>query len=164
MLPGLDVPLWRAQDADLENPLGALRRSGYAMRYKSLLATAFLICWIATTLQRSQPPPAPWRGAGPTPCVGSDGGIFQCPPAPQMIAVRAGRMFDSKSGQMLRGQVVRASGRANHRSRPGGPGKDSRGRAGDRPEPGDRAARLDRRAHAYVQHARTEGNDAKPPC
>ena len=25
--------------------------------------------------------PAPWRGAGPTPCMGSDGGFFQCPPA-----------------------------------------------------------------------------------
>jgi imidazolonepropionase-like amidohydrolase len=57
-----------------------------------------------------QPPPAPWRGAGPTPCVGSDGGIFQCPPAPRVIAIRAGRLFDSKTGQMLTKQLVILSG------------------------------------------------------
>src|ERR1700748_3604758 len=53
-----------------------------------------------------QPPPAPWRGAGPTPCVGADNGIFQCPPAARVIAIRAGRLFDSKTGQMLTRQVV----------------------------------------------------------
>jgi imidazolonepropionase-like amidohydrolase len=60
--------------------------------------------------QAVQPPPAPWRGAGPTPCVGSDGGIFQCPPAPRVIAIRAGRMFNSKTGQMLTKQVVVLAG------------------------------------------------------
>ena len=53
-----------------------------------------------------QPPPAPWRGAGPTPCVGADGGIYKCPPAPRSYAVRAGHLFDSKTGQMLTKQVV----------------------------------------------------------
>ncbi len=53
---------------------------------------------------------APWRGAGPTPCVGSDGGIRQCPLAAQVIAVRAGRLFDSNTGKMLTGQVVIVSG------------------------------------------------------
>jgi imidazolonepropionase-like amidohydrolase len=57
-----------------------------------------------------QPPPSPWRGAGPTPCVGSDGGVLQCPPAARVIAIRAGRLFDSKTGQMLTGQVVILSG------------------------------------------------------
>jgi len=57
-----------------------------------------------------QPPPAPWRGAGPTPCVGSDGGIYKCAPAPRSIAVRAGRLFDSKTGQMLTKQVVLITG------------------------------------------------------
>src|SRR5258707_6222317 len=60
--------------------------------------------------QGVQPPPAPWRGTGPTPCVGSDGGIIQCPPAPRVIAVRAGRLFDSKTGQMLARQVVLLQG------------------------------------------------------
>ena len=57
-----------------------------------------------------QPPPAPWRGAGPTPCVGSDGGILQCLPAPRVIAVRAGRLFNSKTGQMLTKQLIVLSG------------------------------------------------------
>ena len=57
-----------------------------------------------------QPPPAPWRGAGTTPCVGSDGGVYQCPPAARTIAVRAGHLFDSKTGQMLARQVVLISG------------------------------------------------------
>src|SRR5690348_3450840 len=57
-----------------------------------------------------QPPPARWRGAGPTPCVGPDGGIYQCPPAPRAVAVRAGRLFDSKAGRMLSNQVVLISG------------------------------------------------------
>ena len=55
-------------------------------------------------------PPAPWRGAGPTPCVGEDGGIFSCPPAPKTVAIRAGRLFDSKSGQTLTNQVIVITG------------------------------------------------------
>jgi imidazolonepropionase-like amidohydrolase len=57
-----------------------------------------------------QAPPAPWRGAGATPCVGSDGGVLQCAPAPRVVAVRAGRLFDSKTGQMAQKQVVLLSG------------------------------------------------------
>jgi imidazolonepropionase-like amidohydrolase len=51
-----------------------------------------------------------WRGAGPTPCVGSDGGIYQCPPALGVVAIRAGHLFDSTTGQMLARQVVVISG------------------------------------------------------
>ena len=65
-----------------------------------------LLTIVITLLAQVQPPPAPWRGAGPTPCVGSDGGVFQCGPAARTIAVRAGRLFDSKAGQMLTRQVV----------------------------------------------------------
>ena len=72
----------------------------------ALLTAALGISLIAQV----QPPPAPWRGAGPTPCVGSDGGILQCPPAPRVIAVRAGRMFNSKTGQLLTKQVIVLSG------------------------------------------------------
>jgi len=59
-----------------------------------------------TLIAQVQPPPAPWRGAGATPCVGSDGGVFKCAPTAQTIVVRAGRLFDSKTGQMLTRQVV----------------------------------------------------------
>ena len=77
------------------------------MRYRSALAV-FGILMMSTTLgaQTVQPPPAPWRGAGPTPCVGSDGGILQCAPAAHVTAVRAGRLFDSKAGKMLTKQVI----------------------------------------------------------
>ena len=75
------------------------------------LFAAFGIWMIAGSLPAQvQPPPAPWRGAGPTPCVGSDGGIYQCTPASAVIAVRAGRLFDSKAGRMLSNQVVVISG------------------------------------------------------
>jgi len=81
------------------------------MRCKSILTTALAIAVSATTVRAQvQSPPAPWRGAGPTPCLGSDGGIFQCPPAARVIAIRAGRLFDSKTGQMLTKQMVILSG------------------------------------------------------
>src|ERR1700730_16247674 len=81
------------------------------MQYKSVLALTCGILLSSSTLwPQVQAPPAPWRGAGPTPCVGSDGGVFKCPPAPQVVAVRAGRLFDSKTGQMLTKQVVLLSG------------------------------------------------------
>ena len=77
------------------------------MRRLALLAAAggIFLCAISLRAQ-GRAPSAPWRGAGPTPCVGSDGGVEQCPPAVRQIAIRAGRLFDSKSGQMLTGQVV----------------------------------------------------------
>jgi imidazolonepropionase-like amidohydrolase len=71
---------------------------------RTLILSAFLLA--ATAF----PQTAPWRGAGPTPCQGSDGGYRQCPPAPRTIAIRAGRLFDSKSGRMLTRQVILISG------------------------------------------------------
>ncbi len=80
------------------------------MRCKSVLA-AFGVLLSATSLwAQVQAPPPPWRGAGAIPCVGPDGGVFQCPPAPRVVAVRAGRLFNSKTGQMLTRQVVLLSG------------------------------------------------------
>jgi imidazolonepropionase-like amidohydrolase len=70
------------------------------------LAIAFLFVASVAAAQGPAPPPAPWRGAGPTPCVGADGGVFSCPPAPKTAAIRAGHLFDSKSGQMLANQVI----------------------------------------------------------
>ena len=42
--------------------------------------------------------------------MGPEGGFLQCPPAPRAIAIRAGRLFDSKTGQMLTKQVVLLTG------------------------------------------------------
>ena len=53
-----------------------------------------------------QPPPAPWRGAGPTPCVGSDGGVIKCAATAGVTVIRAGRLFDSKTGQIRARQVI----------------------------------------------------------
>src|SRR5207245_3611512 len=71
-----------------------------------MVAACMVLLAAMTVGAQVQPPPAPWRGAGPTPCVGSDGGIYKCPPAPQTIAVRAGRLFDSKNGTMLTKQMI----------------------------------------------------------
>jgi imidazolonepropionase-like amidohydrolase len=76
------------------------------MRTKYYLAGLGFLSMTIALFAQVQPPPAPWRGAGPTPCVGSDSGVFQCPPAPAVIAVKAGRLFDSKAGQMLTKQIV----------------------------------------------------------
>ena len=53
---------------------------------------------------------APWRGAGPQPCYGSDGGVFQCPAVPHVIAVKASRLLDTKSGQIAVRQVILIQG------------------------------------------------------
>jgi imidazolonepropionase-like amidohydrolase len=80
------------------------------MRITSALPLAVGIVLGATLSAQVQPPPAPWRGAGPTPCTGTDGGIYKCVPAPGTTAVKAGRLFDSKTGQVLTRQVVIISG------------------------------------------------------
>src|SRR4029077_815973 len=48
----------------------------------------------------------PWRGAGVKPCFGPEGGSFQCAAPAGVVAIRAGRLFDSASGQMLTNQVL----------------------------------------------------------
>src|SRR5437867_8559012 len=53
-----------------------------------------------------QPAPAPWRFAGARPCVGPEGGVLQCPPASRAMAVRAGRLFDAATGQLLSKELV----------------------------------------------------------
>ena len=76
------------------------------MRYLVRFVVLGVLLTGAILVAQVQPPPAPWRGAGPTPCAGPDNGIFQCPPAPGTIAIRAGRLFDSKNERMLTRQVV----------------------------------------------------------
>jgi imidazolonepropionase-like amidohydrolase len=53
---------------------------------------------------------APWRGAGEKPCFGAEGGSHICPQPIGVVAVRAGRLFDSKTGQMLTNQVILLDG------------------------------------------------------
>jgi imidazolonepropionase-like amidohydrolase len=51
-----------------------------------------------------------WRGAGVQPCYGLDRGMISCAGAPSVVAVRAGHLFDSKTGQTLADQVILMSG------------------------------------------------------
>ena len=90
--------------------------SQYAIQSRTMLKTAalgiFATLALATTLcaQGAGGPGTPWRGAGPQPCYGPDGGVFQCPPAPQTLAVRASRLLDTKTGQIAIRQVVLIQG------------------------------------------------------
>jgi len=52
----------------------------------------------------------PWRGAGTPPCFGPEGGTNKCVPAPGTVAIRAGQLFDSKTGQMASRQIVLMQG------------------------------------------------------
>jgi len=78
-------------------------------RLRAATAVAFLLIGAAIGAQ-VQPPPAPWRGAGPTPCVGSDKGIYRCAPAAGTLAIRAGRLFDAKAGRLVPDQVIVVDG------------------------------------------------------
>jgi len=82
-----------------------MQRGSVVTKAKVVAAVAALLA-SAVAAKAQVRAPTPWRGAGPTPCIGSDGGVYKCPPAPQLIAVRAGHLFDSKHGAMLRHQVI----------------------------------------------------------
>jgi len=81
------------------------------MRCKSALKSAAIgivaTSALATTLWAQEGgAAAPWRGAGEKPCFGPEGGTFQCPPTGGVVAVRAGRVLDTLSGQVLTNQVL----------------------------------------------------------
>jgi imidazolonepropionase-like amidohydrolase len=79
-------------------------------RCATAAALGMFICTIALEAQQAAVPAGAWRGVGAPPCVRADGSFYQCPPAPRTIAVRAGRLFDSKTGLMLTRQVVVVQG------------------------------------------------------
>lgn len=80
------------------------------MNSKFLMAAALTLLTLSALQAQPKPLNTPWRGAGVAPCIGSDGGILQCPPGPHMIAVRAGRLFNSKTAQMLNKQIIIVAG------------------------------------------------------
>ncbi len=87
------------------------------LRGNSLLGASLGTMLLSTLLSSQAPPtpppqqaPAPWRFAGERPCARPEGGVLQCPPAARSAAIRAGRLFDSGSGQILTKQVVLVSG------------------------------------------------------
>jgi imidazolonepropionase-like amidohydrolase len=75
----------------------------------AIALASFLLATLAVA-QEVGGPGKPWRGAGARPCFGIDGGANKCPSGLQTIAVRAGRLFDSKSGTLLDNQLVLIQG------------------------------------------------------
>ena len=73
------------------------------MRLKCLsVVTILILASVSAYAQQER-----WRGVGPQPCTGpADFLFYKCPGPPEVIAIRAGRLFDSKAGQMLTKQVV----------------------------------------------------------
>src|SRR5262245_2298160 len=81
-----------------------------------LIALTAVVAW--STMIAAQAPstperkqaPGPLRFIGAQPCVNPEAGVIVCPSPAKTIAVRAGRLFDSVSGQMLTRQVVIVTG------------------------------------------------------
>jgi len=57
-----------------------------------------------------RPAPEPWRFAGDRPCVGPEGGVLLCTPAAAVVAIRAGRLFESTTGRVTTRQVIVVNG------------------------------------------------------
>jgi imidazolonepropionase-like amidohydrolase len=89
-------------------------------RLTAAVGTAILLgTGVAAMLHAQAPPPAaharelapePWRRSGPRPCVRPGSGFAQCAAPTGVIAVRAGRLFDSEAGRMLTNQVIVING------------------------------------------------------
>jgi imidazolonepropionase-like amidohydrolase len=83
---------------------------------RSSLLVMLLATVMGAAIVSAQPPtarkpvPGPWRFIGTAPCLNREGNVVPCPPAERSVAVRAGRLFDSISGQMLTKQVVLITG------------------------------------------------------
>jgi len=86
--------------------------SGTSMLRSAAIAVGAAGALLTTVLHAQElgGPGAPWRGAGPQPCFGADGGTYQCRPTAGVVAVRAGRLFDSRRGELLSDQVVLIEG------------------------------------------------------
>src|SRR5258706_14645787 len=82
-------------------------RSQSQLKKTTLLAAfAALTFSTAALAQGAGGPGTPWRGAGAQPCFGPDSGATLCAPAPRTVAVKAGRLFDSKPGQSVNNQTI----------------------------------------------------------
>src|SRR5262245_29342886 len=75
----------------------------------AMVCSALLAAQAPPTPAR-KPAPGPWRFIGVQPCLNPEGNAIACMPQPQTMAVKAGRLFDSVTGQMLMRQVVLVTG------------------------------------------------------
>ena len=77
---------------------------------KTLAPVLAFLCVTSGLWAQGRPLREPWRGAGPEPCLGSDGGVIKCAQPDEITAVRAGRLFDSVTGQLRTKQVILIDG------------------------------------------------------
>src|SRR5258708_37778922 len=77
-----------------------------------------------------QPPPAPWRGAGPTPRAGADGGGGKSSPGRRSGGGRARGLFHSKNGTQGTKEGVGFSGERITEVGPPAPGQNPAGTQG----------------------------------
>jgi imidazolonepropionase-like amidohydrolase len=83
------------------------------MKKESIATMVAAVCAVLAAFDASPQaggPGQPWRGAGPQPCFGADGGATQCAAPPAKLVVRAGRLFDSNKGRLVADQVVLIEG------------------------------------------------------
>ncbi len=82
------------------------------MRFATMTAAAGVwLCLVHTaTAQVGGGARGPWRGAGPQPCYGIDGGTVLCPAPETTIAIRAGHLFDANTGELVSDRVVLVRG------------------------------------------------------
>src|SRR5262245_58412694 len=91
------------------------RRGGHMVRETIALSVWAMLCSSLLIAQAPATPPAqpaaePWRFAGTRPCIRPEGGILKCSSPPHLVAIRAGRLFDSVTGQLRTRQVVIVQG------------------------------------------------------
>ena len=79
-------------------------------RYLPLTVVGVIMAGAGLLAAQTPAPVANWRGAGVAPCQGPDGAYYQCPSQSKVIAVHAGKLLDTKTGQMLTKQVIVLTG------------------------------------------------------
>jgi len=86
-----------------------MRHTPFALASSSIVCLA-LLCTVAYA-QGVGGPGQPWRGAGTQPCFGAiDSSANKCPAPAETIAIRAGHLFDSTTGQLRANQIIVLNG------------------------------------------------------
>jgi len=86
-----------------------MRHTSFALASSSIVGLALLCS--AASAQGVGGQGQPWRGAGPQPCFGAiDNSANKCPAPAETVAIRAGHLFDSNTGQMRADQTIVVNG------------------------------------------------------
>ena len=119
-----------------------MRHTSFALVSSSIVCLSLLST--AADAQGVGGPGQPWRGAGTQPCFGAiDAGANKCPAPAETVAIRAGHLFDSNTGQMRADQTIVLNGERIVDVGPSAQVKIPRRRIGHRPVASDRASGTD---------------------